>query len=141
MPVAAKPTMTQAITTLYASMGNGMPTLWLDEVPEGQGYPRAILVDDGRKPTLASYADSSPTEVFGRFSIAFEAENDSDVAEALGITLMETFSPRSLQISFDPLAVMFRENDKTTGIIQRSPTDSPIYQSKIDYRVEISPPY
>jgi hypothetical protein len=141
MPVKPSPTPMQAIKTLYASMGAGMPTLWLDEVPEGQGYPRAILTDEGKVPTGASYADTSPTEVFGRFSIAFKVENDSDTAEALGITLMEAFPPLALQLTFDPNAVLFRENDKTSGTGERSPDDKPIYESKIDYRVEFSPPY
>jgi hypothetical protein len=133
--------MLQAIEVLYNSIGGGLPTLWLDEIPENQGYPRATLTDGGRVPTLDSYADGSPTEVFGTFSIMFKVEDDSDVVEALAVTLMTAFTPQAIQLTFDPLAVMMRVNDVVTGTGERSPDDKPIYEAKIDYRVELSPPY
>lgn len=141
MPVVAKPTMLQAVMTLYAGIGSGLPTLYLDEVPEGAGYPRATLNDGGRVPTAASYADGTPTEVFGSFTVTFKVEDDSDTAEALAITMMDVFAPTALQLTFDPLATMFRTNDRTNGTGERSPDDKPIYESVIDYRVELSPPY
>lgn len=144
MPVAPKKTVLQAVETLYGSLG-GLPTLWLDEVPENQGYPRATLNDGGRQPTVESLSSNDGNvnyaEVFGTFTISFFVEDDSDQAEALAVTVMEAFTPFALQLTIDPGAVMFRTSDKVSGEGERSPADKPVYKAELEYRVELSPPY
>ena len=146
MPVTPKPTINQAIMTLYASLGSGLPTLWLDEVPEGQGYPRAVLNDGGRQPISQSYGlnpdgTETPADVAGSFKIKFSVEDDSDVAEALALTIMQAFTPLSLQWTYDPNVVMFRGNDVTRGTGERSPADKPVYETEIDYSLQLHPTY
>lgn len=138
MPVVATPTVLQAATALYDSIGGGLPQLWLNEVPEGgtaAGYPRAILEDGGEVAGDEVNADGTLTTVLRSFRIRLITENDSDSAETLALLVLAAFTPTALLLTFDSNAVL--EHDKRTwttfGRLERSPADKPLYESAITY--------
>lgn len=139
MPVVAKPTVLQAAKTLYDSIGGGLPTLWLDEVPEGQGYPRAILRDGGETPEGEEINEDNgnPTESRRDFEIELIVENDSDTAETLGLLVLNAFEPNAIQLTGDSNARLdhTRRRWRTGSNGQRSPNDKPLYSSTINYSV------
>jgi hypothetical protein len=144
MPVVAKPTVLQAVKTLYDSIGGGLPTLWLDEVPEGQGYPRALLRDGGEVADEEINEDfGNPTESRRDFSIELIVENDSDTAETLGLLVLNAFKPNAIQLTFDSNARLDHTKRRwTTGSSgQRSPDDKPLYSSTINYSVQMGTDY
>ena len=137
----AKPTLLQAVVELYDTIGGGLPTLWLDEVPEGgtaSGFPRAVLRDGGQiTDAEVNEDDGSVPSCIHPFSIEIIVENDSDSAETLGLLVLTAFTPAAIALTFDSNARLEHDNGKRTvttrGILIRSPADKPLYSCSITY--------
>lgn len=142
----AKPTLLQAVKEKYDTIGGGLPTLWLDEVPEGgsaAGYPRSILRDGGQIPEPEIEADGTVASSLHSFSLEVIVENSSDDAETLGLLLLQAFTPASVALTFDAGATL--EHDKRThrtqALEERSPADKPLYSFLVNYVCRYGPNY
>lgn len=144
MPVAAKTTKMQAVRTLYESLG-GVPTpIYLDEAPEGTGWPRATMIDGGDVPDIRSFDEDengTPTLTIGTFRIEIEVENDSDAAEAAAVVVMDAFRPEAIQLTGNPEARMFRRKYSIARAKGRSNNGKPLYVARIEYRIDFSTDY
>lgn len=144
----AKPTLLQAVKETYDTIGGGLPTLWLDEVPEGgdaAGYPRAILRDGGEHTDEELNVDGTAVSAIHSFQIEIVVENDSDSAETLALLVLAAFTPTSVVLTFDSEARLEHDNGKRNwsvqGLLVRSPADKPLYSATINYSMRYGTNY
>lgn len=149
MPAAAGDTFLQAMRNVYAMAAppagiTSMPTLWLDEAPEGEGYPRAVIEHEGETPIPDSFDDqNNGVASFNEAIVTFHlfAENNSDTCEALATSVMSAASPDSINLSFDQTAVIFRLQYVVKKDRTRSSVDKPVYVASIRYKGQFGTNY
>lgn len=142
MPAAAGNTFLKACRNIYAMAAPpaqfvSMPTLWLDEAPEGEGYPRAVIEHEGEVPDPQSFdkhngGNASWNEA--RVVIHLMAENNSDDAEDLATAVRSVFLPESINLTFDQNARIFRTGYTVKKDLTRSTADKPVYVASISYK-------
>lgn len=142
MPAAEKNTFLKGCRAVYAMAAppsgvTAMPTLYLDEAPEGEPYPRAVIVHDGETPEPGSFDGTGGGNAAwneAHVTIHLMSENDSDLAEDLAISVRSVFTPESINLSFDHNAKIFRTGYKVSLAGVRSPSDKPVYVASLTYK-------
>lgn len=142
MPAPAKDTFLKSVRAIYGMAAppsgvSAMPTLWLDEAPEGEGFPRAVLEHGGEAPDPQSFdehngGNASWNEAYA--TIHLFAVNNSDTAEDLATSVRSVFTPESINLTFDQDARIFRVRYLVKKDPTRSTADKPVYVASLTYK-------
>ena len=150
----AKPTLIQAVLERWNAIG-GLPSLYLDEVPENYGsfLPIAVLIHDGEKPNYSTRngpADTAtlngkPSQIIGRFQFEVYQAGTTviggmEAMETIVNAIMSGFLPGSLAMSNSQEAWLWREEYRANGTQLRDKNDVPVYKGTVTYVATIGNP-
>jgi hypothetical protein len=83
----------------------------------------------------------TPTEAHAGVRLKILVENDSDLAESLALSVMTTFLPDAIQLTFDTQARMWRTNYVVRDTLVRSNAGKAVFSAELDYDCFLSPNY